>query len=330
MTLSRSVASITALVLLAAACGDTSGGDPGPAAAPTTAVAPTNAMPPTTVATTPPAEDPGERPTTGAGWRLLTDEAAGRPYEVSVALSATSLARMWEYYGFAAPLPEVDLAHEVVVVLGQAVSGSCPDIRLDDFVVAGDVVFGEFSYPTAEGTTCTADANPHSYVLAVERAALPTSFTLQLTEDLVCGGCDKDELAVDLTDPDLDQELWGFGRILIVRDGPPVVAPDASMGFATPSYGLIRNWVVEAPLAGPYLAHVIEPADGTFILDAGRVDCSAGDCGDDPPPLESPCRAFVDAVPGADVWAVYTVASDGTCTWEVLDAYELPERPDAG
>ncbi len=325
MKVTRAVVVIGGLALLAAACGD--------AAEPGTGVPAATQFAPTTVATTvttvvPEAPDPG--PQEGESpWRLLADETRGRPYTVSVASSQASIDRMWEYFGFEAATPTIDVDREVVVLFTQAVSPSCPDVVLADVVIEEARVFATYGYPT-EYSACNDDASPHSFVVAVNRAALPDSFTLALAEDLVCGGCDADLLEVDLTDPEFDSALWGFGRVLVVREGPALEFPEISMGFVTPSYGLVQSWVLGTTRGDSELVHAIDPASGGYIIDAGRADCPDDDCGDDPPDLTDPCRTVVTAVPGADVWVVYTVDGSGQCTWMAVDGYELPDYPDEG
>ena len=82
-----------------------------------------------------------------------------------------------------------------VVLFGPAVSGSCPEIRLDAVVVdrLHRLVYADFAHPGQPGV-CTSDANPHSFVAAIDRSALPASpFTVQLFEQVVCEGCSETE-----------------------------------------------------------------------------------------------------------------------------------------
>ncbi len=64
---------------------------------------------------------------------------------------------------------------------------------------------------------CTDDANPHAYLIAVERARLPSGpFAIQLGEDDPPAGVPEERTVVDPTFP--DPELWrGRGRCMAIR-----------------------------------------------------------------------------------------------------------------
>lgn len=131
----------------------------------------------------------------GEGWRLLGDGTSGPVYATLVATDASGYEGLWDAAGFDEERPEADLDAEVVILFGPAVSGSCPQIRLDDVVidVEDGVVHADFAHPGAPAA-CTDDANPHAYVVAVQRDALPPSpFTVQLFEDVACTGCEGTE-----------------------------------------------------------------------------------------------------------------------------------------
>lgn len=134
----------------------------------------------------------GPQPPGGAGWRLLGEGTSGPTYVTLVAAEPEAYQALWDEAGIEAPLPEVDLEHEIVVLFGPAVSGSCPQIRLDDVVidVKDRLVHAQLSHPGSPAA-CTDDANPHPFVVAIEREALPPSpFTVQLHEEVVCKGCE--------------------------------------------------------------------------------------------------------------------------------------------
>lgn len=118
---------------------------------------------------------PGPQPETGENWRLLLDEpGAGAPYATAFAATDEQLDALWVQLGTAAPRPQIDFTQEAVVWFGPAVSGSCPDIRLDGvlidlearLVVPDIVELGGAKF-------CTSDANPHAYVVAIPLRALP-------------------------------------------------------------------------------------------------------------------------------------------------------------
>lgn len=137
----------------------------------------------------------GPQPEGGEGWRLLGDDTTGPVYATQVATDRAGYEALWDAAGFGQARPAVDLDDEVVILFGPAVSGSCPQIRLDDVVidVDGRIVHADFAHPGGPAA-CTDDANPHAYVVAVEREALPPSpFKVQLFEDVVCTGCEGTE-----------------------------------------------------------------------------------------------------------------------------------------
>jgi len=143
---------------------------------------------------------PGPQPPGGLGWRLLADQATGeRPYSVSAAEDEASYAALWARLRLAGDRPPVEFDRQVVVHFGPAVSGTCPQIRLDQVVIALDppVVHPRFSHPGSP-SMCTADARPHTYLVALERSALPGRFALWLDPDRAApqGG---DRTEVDLT-----------------------------------------------------------------------------------------------------------------------------------
>jgi hypothetical protein len=120
----------------------------------------------------------------GEGWRLIADgQAAGTEgYVVRAATDDAEYADMWEAIGLGGAAPEVDLASEVVVSFGHGIGSSCPEVRLDDVVIEGDVVFSVTSDPL-EPRACTADlVGAATFVVAIERDAVPDGFTLWLNE----------------------------------------------------------------------------------------------------------------------------------------------------
>lgn len=120
----------------------------------------------------------------GEGWRLIADgQAAGTEgYVVRAATDNAEYADMWEAIGLAGDAPEVDLATELVTSFGHGIGSSCPEVRLDDVVIEGDVVFSVTSDPL-EPRACTADlVGAAVFVVAIERDAVPDGFTLWLNE----------------------------------------------------------------------------------------------------------------------------------------------------
>lgn len=153
---------------------------------------------PTTVPT------PGPQPQEGEDWRLLADEApAGEPYRTGIATDEASLQTLWERIGLQAPLPTVDFETEIVVWFGAVYGSSCPDIRLDDVVVEGALLYAVIVLPNPP-VACTADANAHAYVVAIERESLPPGpFAIQLDSNDPPPGAPEERtvVEVDLSQP---------------------------------------------------------------------------------------------------------------------------------
>ncbi len=134
----------------------------------------------------PPDEDRASitQPAAGDGWRLLVEQAdAGEAYRTGIATNADQLWHLLDRSGIVIELPEVDWDEEVVVWFGAAYDTSCP-IRLVDVLVTDDVLHGVFPLASGETeATCPSDANPHAFVVAIERDLLPAGpFTIQLRE----------------------------------------------------------------------------------------------------------------------------------------------------
>ncbi len=141
---------------------------------------------------------PGPQPDGGDGWRLLVDEAPlGEPYRTGIAYDVASLAALWTTIGVDDPLPDVDFINEVVIWFGAVYGSSCPNTRLDDVVVDGSTVHALIVLPD-KPIACTADANPHAYVVAVERSKLPAGpFVIQLDAEGPPSGAPEERTVVD-------------------------------------------------------------------------------------------------------------------------------------
>jgi len=145
----------------------------------------------------------GDQPTSGAGWRLLGEEwGAGESYRTGIATTDEQLATLWAASGLPGEPGAVDWQREIVVWFGTAQSSSCPE-RLDGVVVTGSLVHADLVMPGWPGA-CTADANPHAFVIAVERSLLPEGpFDLQLDAEEPPPGApeERTEVDVDLRSP---------------------------------------------------------------------------------------------------------------------------------
>jgi hypothetical protein len=126
----------------------------------------------------------------GDAWRLLaTGEAGGaEAFTVRAATDEAAWDELWDGLGLPGGRPRVTLADEVVVTFAHGIGSSCREMRLDDVVIEGGVVFSVTSDPLAP-RACTADlAGAAVFVVAVERASLPADgFTLQLSERRITG-----------------------------------------------------------------------------------------------------------------------------------------------
>jgi hypothetical protein len=133
----------------------------------------------------------GPQPQSGPGWRLLADApGVGTVWDTSAAFDQEGYRDLWRMLGLDGEPPAVDFEHEVVLHFGPAVSGSCSNIRLDGLLVEPGLVLPQIVQPGVQPPACTADANPHTYLLAVERSALPAMpFRVQLSRE-PCPGCE--------------------------------------------------------------------------------------------------------------------------------------------
>ena len=142
----------------------------------------------------------GPQPQAGDGWRLLADEQdRGEAYRTGVASDDPSYQRLWTTIGLDGATPAVDFRSEVVIWFGAVYGSSCPDLRLDDVVVddARALLHAEIVLVDAPAA-CTADANAHAYLVAVDRAKLPVGpFAIQLGADDPPGGAPEERTLVD-------------------------------------------------------------------------------------------------------------------------------------
>ncbi len=152
---------------------------------------------------TDPAEAPAEgpQPQRGDGWRLLADQKrVGESYRTGIATDQRSYETLWAEIGLKGERPAVDFNAEVVVWFGAVFGSSCPNIRLDDMVVDEErrlvhALIVLVDPPAA----CTSDAIPHAYVVAVQRAKLPSGpFAIQLGADDPPPGAPEERTVVDV------------------------------------------------------------------------------------------------------------------------------------
>jgi hypothetical protein len=257
--------------------------------------------------------EPGPQPLAGDGWRLLADEPrVGDIYRTGIATDPGAMATLWDSVGLPGPLPDVDFTAEVVIWFGAVHSGSCPHIRLDDVVVDGTLV-----YPVIVSTEfagyCTADANPHAYVVALQRDRLPAGqFAIQLS----ASDPPPETLERTVVDADLSQPgaVAGPDEILnepfsAVRTPPGsglVIEPDYPFDYLLDArcgvtwLGEVNSyfWITSSPTPPEWESLLAD--DGSIVVSlvlriapAGRIEASAGGVTltyrptNDPPP---PCN----------------------------------------
>jgi hypothetical protein len=143
----------------------------------------------------------GPQPTGGDGWRLLGDELVGDVYRTGIATDDEQYAALWSRAGMTAPRPAVDFETEVVIWFGAVYGSSCP-IRVDDVVVDLEhrpvLVYPLSVVPGGDDEGCTADANPHAFVVAIERGRLPAGpFAIQLGPEDPPAGVPEERTLVD-------------------------------------------------------------------------------------------------------------------------------------
>lgn len=148
----------------------------------------------------------GPQPTAGDGWRLLADEQeVGQAYRTWIATDEDSYVALWDEIGLSSSRPAVDFQREVVIWFGAVYGSSCPDLRLDEVVVDREEALVHAEIVLVDPpVACTDDANPHAYLVAVERSKLPEGpFRLQLDADDPPGGAPEERtyVGVDLSQP---------------------------------------------------------------------------------------------------------------------------------
>lgn len=119
-----------------------------------------------------------EQPQSGDGWRLIGWTRGGEQRAPAVGEDAIELLGDLGLRRMGAAVPGADPATEVDVVVTHAVSGSCPQVRFDgfDFDAANGRVEARITdredLLSLEGS-CSADAKPVVFWLAVDRSRLP-------------------------------------------------------------------------------------------------------------------------------------------------------------
>lgn len=250
----------------------------------------------------------GAQPDGGDGWRLLGEEdGAGAPYRTDVATTDTQLAALWQESGLSGTAPGVDWQREIVVWWGAVGSTGCP-VRLDDVVLDGTTLHGRLVVPGAgPGTACLADALPHSFVVAVERTALPAGpFEVQLGADAPPPGAPDERTVVDV-DLSSPGAVAADGQIHRDRDAgaPEPVVEDGYDG--TPPQGARYVWNPRPQCRGT----VIGPIDGSLWRLADGEPRWAADAGQELALFPIDDELIVVSGPGGEYSFVRT--ADAVC-----------------
>ena len=183
----------------------------------------------------------GLQPQAGGGWRLLGEGLVGETYRTGIATTDQQYSALWQQSGLKSSPPPVEFATEVVVWFGAVYGSSCP-IRLDDvaFDTGQDPALVHAVTVVPGGTgTCTMDANPHAYVVAVERDRLPAgAFAIQLGPDDPPPGAPEERTLVDadLTVPGAVADAEDIGPDDELIEASQHVRPEESGGFVEPGF----------------------------------------------------------------------------------------------
>lgn len=143
----------------------------------------------------------GPQPAQGDGWRLLADEqGVGGPYRTGIATDQASYERLWADIGLTGDRPAADFGSEVVVWFGAVYGSSCPNLRLDDVLVDADRALVHAEIVLVDSPPfCTDDANARAYLVALQRARLPSGpFAIQLGTDDPPRGAPEERTLVDV------------------------------------------------------------------------------------------------------------------------------------
>ena len=183
----------------------------------------------------------GPQPQAGDGWRLLGEGLVGEPYRTGIATTEEQYAALWQQAGLTGPPPPGDFATEVVVWFGAVYGSDCP-IRLDDVAVdtarEPALVHAVTVVPGGTGA-CTDDANPHAYVVAVDRDRLPAGpFAIQLGPDDPPTGVPEERTLVDadLTVPGAVADADDIGPDDELIEASQQGQPVESGGFIEPGF----------------------------------------------------------------------------------------------
>jgi len=204
----------------------------------------------------------GDQPTEGEGWRLLGHaEGTGEVYRTRVATTDEQLAALWRESSLGGDTPAVDWQAEIVVWFGAVYGSGCP-VRLDGVMVDGTTLHGEIVVPgSGPDSPCRADANPHSFVVAVDRSLLPAGpFVVQLNATDPPPGAPKERTVVDV-DLSAPSSSATDDELHLDPAAGPQPGPLIEDGYdQMPERGMRYRWHPRPQCSGV----VIGPIDGTL------------------------------------------------------------------
>lgn len=206
-----------------------------------------------------------EQPLAGEGWRLLGEDETGEAYRTGVATTDAQLAQLWARAGLEGKPATVEWDSEIVIWFGAAYGSGCP-VRMDGVVVQEDLLHADLVVPNAL-YGCNGDANPHAFVVAVERELLPEGpFRTQLEARHPYPGTAEERTVVDvdLSAPGstaTDDQLHLDPALVMPAQPPLVTDGDALHGDEAVRYVYRHDPQCEVPTLGPLDGSVWRLAD---------------------------------------------------------------------
>jgi len=206
-----------------------------------------------------------DQPLAGEGWRLLGEDETGEAYRSGVATTDAQLDRLWALAGLEGEPSTVEWDSEIAVWFGAVYGSGCP-VRMDGVVVEGDLLHADLVVPNAV-YGCNDDANPHSFVVAVERQLLPEGpFRVQLEARDPYPGTAEERTVVDVDlaasgSTATDDQLHLDPTLVIPAEPPLVTDGDALLGDEAVRYVYRHDPGCEVPTLGPLDGSVWRLAD---------------------------------------------------------------------
>jgi hypothetical protein len=133
----------------------------------------------------------------GGDWELLHDQAGGGEADtIQAVLSVGEFVDVWLRRFPGQVVPSTQFDRPLFVFFSIVVDPLCPDAVMDALVLdrADKLMYGVFTRDNAPPKSCGEVAAPHTFVVAVDRDALPTGqLTIRLElEFFVCPDCGRE------------------------------------------------------------------------------------------------------------------------------------------